>query len=234
MLKNLIQKVVDFAAEHSTTVKEQLDAYKGIQKALSDTESFKATEVDVVNWALDEAAKCQTRIHGFKLVLGTSADIDKLVVKTQVKTKESFMKKIGIFGRIGKVEMTIEKVANFAAASALSAFAGCTFCTEVDNEEDAIYIYVEQLHRLWWQLAKRGESIEEIVRQTVRHEFRHAEQILAMRKVGGSDLVKRMMDLEMETAYNDRIMEKDAWSEQHLDHYRPIEEFIKEAVEAVH
>ena len=45
MLKNLVKKVVEFAAEHSTTVKEQLDAYKGVQKALSDTESFKATEV---------------------------------------------------------------------------------------------------------------------------------------------------------------------------------------------
>lgn len=238
MLKSIIVKAANKAGEFVSKkvdyIKEQVQIAKNVQVVLKDAESFAVDEVQIVNWVLDEAAKCQCRVHGFELRIVTNAQLtaERLPI-FRSRAKEGLMRKVGIFGKINKVESFVSTVADLGTTSFAQSMAGETLCREMDGE-DAVYIYPEQLRMLWWQLAaKRCENIESIVRQIVRHEFRHAEQILAIRKVGGEELVRKMFDLEMNTSYDDRIMEKDAWAEQHLDHYRPIEEFIKEALEAI-
>ena len=113
---------------------------------------------------------------------------------------------------------------------------GEIICSEIDEDENCIdraVFYPENIQCWWWQSAIRGESLKEIIQQAVKHEFRHAEQIQALREIGGSDLVMKVVHVEVRTPYSKRIMEKDASGVEHLDHYRPIEEFVAEALEAI-
>ena len=187
-------------------------------------------EVQITNIVLDEAAQCAFKAPGFSFKVGTYEDLRKELPKMEQKTRENLLDKVGVLRRINKVEEICNQAATAACQDIIGKIMGLTKFSE-EYDADVIYIFPEQLKSLWWAVAKHGENIEQIIRQIVRHEFRHAEQIIAIRKTYGSDAVKRAFEKESkESAYGTGPMEKDAWEGQHLDQYRPIEEFLADEV----
>lgn len=233
LLKKIAQKAAQFAYDHSAFIKKCVDDHNGIQAALARKEDFEIDEVQITIWALDEAAKAQTRVHDFNVFVGTYTKLRQQIPKTQETTNKVFLEKVGVLGRISVVKNAVKKIADASAEQFVGAIMAQTMWTEKGDAEDCVIIYPEQIRMMWWQIAKRGESLEQITRQLVRHEFRHAEQVQALRKEGGAELVKKVGELEMHTSYYQRVMEMDAWNEQHLESYRPIAEFVAEAKAAV-
>ena len=233
IIKKVAQKLVMLVADHCDSIKTVIDNQRGIQAALKRTEDFEVDEVQITSWILDEAVKAQQRVHGFDIEIGTYADLRENLPRTIEATKAYLMKKVGLLGHIGFVKTKVDKLAKSTAVSTVNSMVGQTNWVEKGDPTDSVMMYPSQLRGSWWSLAIHGEGIEDIVRQMVRHEFRHAEQIQALRKIGGSDLVKKVVELDETLPYNKRITEMDAWNEQHLPSYRPIDEFVKEALAAV-
>ena len=225
MFKNIVNAVSNFVENKKAEIQEQIEAAKNIQKALQNPDNFKVDEVELTNVILEEAAKCQTRVHGFKFVVGTKDDLTHRMPVFVGRTNSALLEKIGFLGKFRKVELFVGQVAVEATKSVMKALMGETMTKELDGE-DTVIVYPEQIKALWYNCAKRGETIQEIARQIVRHEFRHAEQFTELRKAGYD--VKKIMDLECKKQYMNRIIERDAWAEEHLTSYRPISEFMVE------
>lgn len=237
MLKNVFKKIakklVEFAYNHNQSIKKAVDNHRGIQTALSRTEYFAVNEAQITKWILDEATKAQQRVHGFDILIGTGADLRENLPRTIEVAKARIMKKVGLLGHIGFVKTKVDKLAKSTAVSTVNSMVGQTMWIEKGDLTDSVMMYPSQLRGSWWSLAIHGEGIEEVTRQMVRHEFRHAEQIQALREVGGSDLVKKVVELDEMLPYNQRLLERDAWEGQSLPEYRPIELFVAEALAAV-
>lgn len=233
VFKKVAQKLVLLVADHVDSVKTAIDNQRGIKMALSRTADFAVDEVQIKKWILDEAAKAQQRVHGFEILIGTGADLHNNLPRTIDVAKDRLMKKVGPLSRIGFVKNKVDKMAKAIAVSTVNQMFGRTNWIEKGDQTDSVMVYPSQLRGSWWKLAIHGEGIEDVTRQIVRHEFRHAEQIQALREVGGSDLVKKVIAFEETLPYNKRITERDAWNEQHLPSYRPISEFVREALAAV-
>lgn len=229
LFKNLVKKAASKINDVVKEVKDQVSAIQNIRKALSDQESMNMDEVQITNIILDEAAKCSFKAPGFTFKVGTYDDLRNELPAMEQKTRENLLNKVGVLRRINKVEEICNQMATAACQDLVGKIMGLTKFEEEYNS-DVIYVFPEQLKSLWWAIAKRGENIEEIIRQIVRHEFRHAEQILAIRKTYGSDAVKLAFERESNSSYGTGPMEKDAWEGQHLETYRPIEEFLADEV----
>ena len=225
MFKSIVNKINSFVQNQ----KAQAQAEKEAQNARFNAMIDPANDLDlaqITNILLDEAAKCQVRIHGFKFIVGTEKNMNARKPVFEMRVKSVVMEKLGIFGKINKVEKLVDQVSYYAMLNATQGLMGETMTVEMDGE-DTIIIYPEQIKALWIYGIRHGEtSIEEIIRQIVRHEFRHAEQFIAIRKAGMD--VKKVIKIDCARQYDQRLIEKDAWAEQHKESYRPISEFIAE------
>ena len=235
MLKKIASKMAKFAYEHSAYIRHCVEVYqKATDASMAPLEASEDASIGQISaWAIDEAAKIQARIHGFNLYI---ADYDKLLEQlpaTKASLQIVYMEKAGILGYFSIIQHVVKTISEVQATQKVKATMGQCQWVEKHDPEDCVLIYPEQIQKMWTSLKKKDETIEEIVRQIVRHEYRHAEQVKALREVGGSDLVIAVFEHDAMFEYQNQITEKDAFGEQHLEHYRPIEEFVKEAVEAI-
>ena len=213
MFTNIITNAINNVKnEVKKNVERTMAVAKAYQKAITVTTSIYP---QVVAWIEDEAAKCYN--PGFELRIGR-LDKDMLERKEVYiqRTKETLTKKAGFFARFGKVQQGVDYLATFSAESNSAQLFGECLSKEVDGQ-DAVIIYTETIAAIWWMTVEtEKDDMEYITRTIVRHELRHAHQIAALRKEGGSELVKKVHENEISGRYRygNGPMEKDAFKNQ--------------------
>lgn len=240
-MKNVFKKIWNSIKENDS-VKAWVAAYKRAanpnsqETAFNDAEPVKKDLIDQITlWVIDEVQKLTEARKGcgFQVFIGTVEELRDQIKATQDVFYEVFLAKTKWFGRFKCVQRGCRAAAASYGQNFIENLMAQSCWVEKGDRLDAIIFYPEQMARLWTKVAKGGETIEAVVRQLVRHEFRHAEQVIELRRVGGSQLVVKVVEYDLQREYSRRVMERDAWEGQSLPEYRPISEFAQEALAAV-
>lgn len=217
---------------NSTCVRKAIGIYQRYQTNRARIKDFELNKAQVIDWVLDEATKAANRVHGFELKLGTDKDLRQNLLATIDAVHGFFLKELN--SKPNKPNWFIKLVINIAsrivAKKLVKSCLAQTTWLEKGDTMDSVIVYPQHFCDSWREDYSENEVM---VRSSVRHEFRHAEQIQALRKAGGEELVKKVTKLEFDLAYNDRLMEKDAISGQFTNAYRPINEFVEEILQIV-
>ena len=241
MFSNIISQAINIArfpfqiaAQARQDLQQQQENVDRLVHVSTDTDNQSLAMIET--WAKDEAAKLNN--HGFEFQIRNHDDVEDIIPASVLEAGYKFIlgKQLGIkstlaFMAFGKGYFS--KMASLKRQQLLLSLIGKMVSTETAGvEKDTVVIFRDNLIHLWKNVAEEGETIEDIVRLTIRHEFRHAEQVVALRKEGGSQLVMQVQALDAMRPSNEQIMELDAESGQRVG-YRPIAEFVKEAFEAI-
>ena len=98
---------------------------------------------------------------------------------------------------------------------------------------DSCVFYPKIIKESWMNVDfDRTFSPETVTRKIACHEFRHCAQFQALRSRGGAELVKRVVERKVESAYGEDVLEYDAYQCQ-LGKERSIDEFVNEAISEV-
>ena len=86
---------------------------------------------------------------------------------------------------------------------------GTTLCAEADGV-DQVSFQLDALQTWQKKLGLSDQTAKMNVFQFVRHEWRHMQQFIWLRKVGGSDLLMKVLNDEINAAYGQGTLEADA------------------------
>ena len=90
---------------------------------------------------------------------------------------------------------------------------GTTYVVETDGEDKVCFQidgFMNLQRKAFWPDMMVKDKIEEFV----KHEWRHMHQFMWLRKVGGSELLKKVLDDEINAAYGQGALENDAMAYQ--------------------
>lgn len=205
---------------------EKLDVVKAAKAQLA------AVNVDVsFDEFCAEVQNCIKEQQGFDSFPCKVARYGHILSAEEVKT--ALEKKAGILRHIPWVAKKIEETAKVCDGKASDAFFAETCSTE-QGKEDVVYIYFDLFKAKWWAVDFEERNWRLVLRQLVRHEYRHVAQILELRKRGGSEYVKKAFDAHMRVNmfnYKSDPMEADAYKNQK---YAPSDQSeIGEAVDKI-
>lgn len=217
MFKNFIQQI-----------KASLYVVGGIQ--LNETTNTLSVE-EITAIAYNEAEKYSGYGFDFKIVKNGDVEMQEVEQERREKANSLFTQKHFLLKRfdLGKkfideaVRSTLEQIYRMSFAE--------TFTVE-KNGKDAVYFYIDSFRKAWTLLASNGETCEQLVREIVRHEFRHVLQIKKLRERGGSGYILLMYDVNNRTQYLNRTIEIDAYKNQKLEpnEQDPIDPIIDKVV----
>lgn len=106
---------------------------------------------------------------------------------------------------------------------------GFTDCPELGGSEDSVEIFYQGIE-YFTQNAKISDSFEEtLIQQILKHEFRHAQQILEMRRLGFD--IESVYEVESMYKYGEGPLEVDAIKAQTQN--RPISDFVEELISTI-
>ena len=190
---------------------------KNIIQAAITAQTLNLTTDQIVEVALDEAKKYTSITSSgveFKVVLNDDDEFFNRIKTWRESAEQHLHRKFKILSQFQTVRGFLDDQARQAAFNAALQICGETLTQEKDDK-DSVYIYADVLCCIWFLLARSGESWDEVVRQIVRHEFRHMRQFLRLRERGGNGYVLLAYDVDVANPnYMQRITEKDAWGNQ--------------------
>lgn len=207
---NAIKNVVVNKVEDIKTAVRQMT---NIIQAAILAQTLGLTTEQVIAVALDEAKK-YTSYGEFRIVRNSDDEFVNRIQAWREFGEGNLNKRLGFLTRFQNVQNWTKEIARQSALKLSSQIAGETLTIEHDGK-DAVYIYADILTAIWFLFAKEGESWEEIVRQIVRHEYRHMRQFLKLRERGGNGYVLLAYETDVsEVNYHGRVTERDAWANQ--------------------
>lgn len=228
MFKTLKNVVVNKVNEVKTVIRQT----KNIVQAATIASTLNLTSEMVANVAMDEAKKYRHLGVEFRVVLNSDDEFTNRIQVWREFGANNLRKRLGILARFDKVQTWIHEVAREAAFKSATQIAGETLTVEHDGK-DAVYVYADLLSAMWFMIAKEGENWEEVVRQIVRHEFRHMRQFLRLRERGYNGYVLLAYETDVsELNYHARVTERDAWANQtkELEDQDPLDPVIDEII----
>lgn len=220
MFKNMIQKF-----KEKTGIAQKQRELEAIMMAAKKGPA----DPDIIKTAiLDEISKCEIP-NGYTIRIGNSLDFYDMVQQTKEFTERYYTKKVGFLNNFRKIQELIKWIAE-RSYSTCSKVCGVTYFKESFGK-DEIIIFPKHIVFGWYHLVKNmDDTAEEITRQIVRHEVRHAWQFVTLRKEG---ILQQVWEHELNhSSYQDRATERDAYGGQR-DGYPPIEEFVAMAREEI-
>ena len=211
---NTIKNVVNNKVSEIKTAFRQ---GKNIIQAAVSAQTLGLTTDQVVAVALDEAKKYTSITSSgveFRIVLNDDDEFVNRIKTWRESAEQHLHRKFKILSQFQTGRKFLDDQARQAAFNAALQICGETLTQEKDGK-DSVYIYADVLCCIWFLLARNGESWDEVVRQIVRHEFRHMRQFLRLRERGGNGYVLLAYDVDVANPdYLNRITEKDAWGNQ--------------------
>lgn len=110
---------------------------------------------------------------------------------------------------------------------------GVTSTPGVANMEvSMVFIHAETLHEYYRDhVTYSPKMMQRFIHETVKHEFRHANQFAYLEKKGGLKLREKAIDLDSQNPYGDGILEADAFRFQmseETDFTKGLEELFKD------
>lgn len=195
-------------------VKTTIRQTKNVIQAAVSAQTLGLTTEQVVEVALDEAEKYRSYGVEFRIVLNNDDEFVNRINAWKEFGESNLNKRLGILTHFENVRNFSRQAARQSALNLATQIAGETLTIEHDGK-DAVYIYADVLSSIWFLLAKEGEDWQEIVRQIVRHEFRHMLQFLKLRERGYNGYVCLVYETDIsDMDYRNRITERDAWNNQ--------------------
>ena len=90
---------------------------------------------------------------------------------------------------------------------------GVTSTPEIANmHESTVYINSETLHEYYRDhITYSPKNMKRFIHETVKHEFRHANQFAYLEKKGGLALRKKAIELDSQNQYGEGLLEADAF-----------------------
>lgn len=231
-MANFINAIKNVVVNKVNEVSNVIRQTKNIMAAAATASTLNLTSDMVIAIARDEAKKYTSYGVEFRIVRNSDDEFVNRIQAWREFGEGNLNKRLGFLTRFQNVQNWTKEVARQSALKLASQIAGETLTVEHDGK-DAVYIYADILTAIWFLLAKEGESWEEIVRQIVRHEYRHMRQFLKLRERGYNGYVLLAYETDVsEFDYKNRVTERDAWANQarEIEDQDPIDPVIDEII----
>ena len=203
-------------------IKKEVEKYQNIYNAAKS--GITPTAEDVKTWVADELDKLNIP-NSYLVHFASPTDYADLYKSVYNDTVKYYREKAGVLNKFKFVRDFITGMGQ-GAAQRTECYMGITTFREEAGTDEVIF-YIDHIVRYWGTLAfEQGDTPEEITRQVVRHEIRHAHQFNRLRQIGGSELVRKVWAKEQSISYTARATEADAFGGQRSG-YGDLSEFVK-------
>lgn len=164
----------------------------------------------------------------FPFRIGTEEDKEEIYQRVLAEYRDIFQKEFGRIWNSSFFRKFCSAIEEKAARKFVESMGGVTLREEVEGE-DCIIMFPNNLSKQYSSIKAQlkdewsDDAFEEICRSFIRHENRHAEQFIEMRKLG---ILEKVLEAERYIPMLKRVTELDAYGGQYKG-YPPISEFIE-------
>lgn len=133
------------------------------------------------------------------------------------EVRDALTIKAGLFRYIPWVRRKIETIAKECDGKYDSSLFAETMTVEQGGRIDEVVFYYDYFAEKWWALDLSIKDWRLAIKEVVRHEYRHVEQIKELRRRGGSEYVHAALKAHMRVnifTYKSDPMEADAYANQ--------------------